>query len=290
MRNDISVHRIVKQEKCRDQMIPAHRHPFFHYIYCLSGHMSVTVDRACFLTGPRALILVPPETEHSILGLDAACSIDVKFSCSPAWQAELLSLPYFLPALEDHEDHLLRTIFEEAVGQRENYDELINLRLYELSIFLLRYQHRGQSLWQETTDYPISSNADPQIQKTVALIETRICQPLRVTELAGELGYNTNYFQAFFKERVGLNPSAYINQRKISHARKLMLYSHMNVTEISEYLGFQSIHYFSRLFKRLAGITPTEYIRRTKQAVSVNVIKNEYTPAGQFEIPLQIRK
>ena len=64
----------------------------------------------------------------------------------------------------------------------------------------------------------------------------------------------------------------------------------MNVKETSEYLGFQSIHYFSRLFKRLAGITPTEYIRRTKQAVSVNVIKNEYTPAGQFEIPLQIRK
>ena len=277
-------------EKRRDQLIPEHRHSFFHYIYCLSGHTSVTVDYESFLTGARALVLVPPETNHSILGLDVACSVDVKFSCSPAWQQELLSLPYFLPSLGDYEDHLLRTIFEEAVGQHENYDELINLRLYELLILLLRRQHQSQSLWQETAVYPFSADTDPQVQKILELIEEHICQPLRIAELAGEFGYNKNYFQTFFKEHVGLNPSAYINQRKVSRARKLMLYSHMNVTEISEYLGFQSIHYFSRLFKQLTGVTPTEYIRRAKQVVSINVVKNEYTPTGQFEIPLQSRR
>lgn len=290
MRNDISVHRVVKMEKCRNQLIPEHRHFFFHYIYCLNGHTSVTVNGMTLLTGARTLVLVPPQTDHSILGLDVACSIDVKFSCSAAWKQELLTLPYFFTSLGDYEDHLLRAIFEEAVGQHEHYDELINLHLYELLILLLRRQHQSQGLWQEASVYPFSTDTDPQVQKILKLIESRLCQPLRIGDLAGELGYNKNYFQAFFKEHVGINPSAYINQRKISRAKKLMLYSHMNVTEISAYLGFQSIHYFSRLFKQLTGITPTEYIQRTKQTVSINVVKNEYTPAGQFEIPLQSRE
>lgn len=274
-------------EKRRNQLIPEHRHSFFHYIYCLSGHTSVTVNHTSFLTGVRTLVLVPPETDHSILGLDTACSIDVKFSCSGAWQQELLRLPYILPALGDYEDCLLRTIFEEAVGKHENFDELINLRLYELLILLLRRQHQDQNPWQEVSAYHFPVDTDPQIKQILNLIEERICLPLRIADLAMELGYNKNYFQGFFKERVGINPSTYINQRKVAQARKLMLYSHMNVTEISQYLGFQSIHYFSRLFKQLTGMTPTEYIRRSKQTTSVNVVKNEYTPAGQFEIPLQ---
>ena len=34
----------------------------------------------------------------------------------------------------------------------------------------------------------------------------------------------------------------------------------MNFTQISEYLGYSSIHYFSRQFKRSTGMTPSEYV------------------------------
>ncbi|HJB28450.1 MAG TPA: AraC family transcriptional regulator, partial [Candidatus Blautia faecavium] len=33
----------------------------------------------------------------------------------------------------------------------------------------------------------------------------------------------------------------------------------MNFTQISEYLGYSSIHYFSRQFKKISGMTPSEY-------------------------------
>ena len=33
----------------------------------------------------------------------------------------------------------------------------------------------------------------------------------------------------------------------------------MNFTQISEFLGYSSIHYFSRQFKKMTGMTPSEY-------------------------------
>ncbi len=33
----------------------------------------------------------------------------------------------------------------------------------------------------------------------------------------------------------------------------------MNFTQISESLGYSSIHYFSRQFKNITGMTPSEY-------------------------------
>ena len=127
-------------------MIPEHQHSFFHYIYFLSGHASVTVGGVSRITAPRTLVLVPPYTPHAILGVDVSCSIDVKFSCSEDLQRELEALPRFLEELGDYEDSLLRGMFEEAVSQRENFDEIISLRLYELLILILRRQHNSQGL------------------------------------------------------------------------------------------------------------------------------------------------
>ncbi|MDD5832143.1 MAG: AraC family transcriptional regulator [Clostridiales bacterium] len=67
----------------------------------------------------------------------------------------------------------------------------------------------------------------------------------------------------------------------------MMLYSELNITQISEVLGFQSIHYFSRLFKKIVGIAPTEYISRVKDNRPINVLHNANTPKGEFEIPLR---
>ena len=38
----------------------------------------------------------------------------------------------------------------------------------------------------------------------------------------------------------------------------------MNFTQISDFLGYSSIHYFSRQFKKLSGMTPTEYATSIK--------------------------
>lgn len=118
-------------------------------------------------------------------------------------------------------------------------------------------------------------------------MERELERPIKVSVLAEQCGYSENYFRQLFRESMGITPNAYINQRKIAKAKELMLYSEMNVSEIAESLGFQSIHYFSRLFKKVAGIAPTEYVSRIKDNRPINVLHNANTPEGEFEIPVR---
>ena len=50
MRNNVAVHRIVKNVKQRGQYIEPHSHTFFHYIYSLRGHTRVTADGEVYQT------------------------------------------------------------------------------------------------------------------------------------------------------------------------------------------------------------------------------------------------
>lgn len=45
----------------------------------------------------------------------------------------------------------------------------------------------------------------------------------------------------------------------MKEAKKLLRESNYNVTQISELLGYASIHHFSRMFKRAYGVSPTAY-------------------------------
>ena len=51
---------------------------------------------------------------------------------------------------------------------------------------------------------------------------------------------------------------------KVNAAKQLIRTNKMNFTQISEQLGYTSIHYFSRQFKKVTGMTPSEYASSIK--------------------------
>lgn len=56
----------------------------------------------------------------------------------------------------------------------------------------------------------------------------------------------------------------FFNQLKIELAKQLIRENQMNFTQISDFLGYSSIHYFSRQFKKRSGMTPSEYASSIK--------------------------
>lgn len=286
MREQVAVHRVVKNVKQSGQYIEPHSHAFFHYIYVLSGHTKVTVDGWEYETRPDSLIMVPPDTVHAIISRDTSCCLDLKFSCSESLATRIWELPRYQETVDARAGGLIRNIFEEAVGQVQDYDEMIDLRLYELLLRLLRQQNEAGEDWQ-SAGYPADVPENENIRKALQIVEKELERPIRVAELARRCGYSENYFRQFFRECMGVSPNGYINQRKLSKAKERMLYSDQNVTQIAESLGYQSIHYFSRLFKKMTGITPTEYMGRVQENRPINVLYNANTPQGEFEIPLQ---
>ena len=45
----------------------------------------------------------------------------------------------------------------------------------------------------------------------------------------------------------------------MEEAKRLIEEADMNITQISEQLGFADVHYFSRIFKNRVGVSPKQY-------------------------------
>ena len=62
-----------------------------------------------------------------------------------------------------------------------------------------------------------------------------------------------------FKESTGLSPMECYYELKIREAKTLIRENEYSVSEISDMLGYTSIHNFSRAFKKAVGFSPTAY-------------------------------
>ena len=72
------------------------------------------------------------------------------------------------------------------------------------------------------------------------------------------------YLEEKLNTRVTMGIIEYFSLMKINAAKELMRTNQMNFTQISEHLGYTSIHYFSRQFKKVTGMTPSEYASSIK--------------------------
>lgn len=87
----------------------------------------------------------------------------------------------------------------------------------------------------------------------------KFCDVMRISDI-GE-----NNFKRYFKEITGSSVMHYFKKNKIEKAKELIKKGTFNFTQISQMLGYDSIHYFSRQFKTIEGISPTEYKSNLKK-------------------------
>lgn len=100
--------------------------------------------------------------------------------------------------------------------------------------------------------------------------------------LAEDLGTNTRYISAVVNVRFHMSYTSLVNKYRIEDAMSILIdrrYLHLNMSEISELVGFNNRQSFYAAFFRLNGITPREYrvehIRKIHEAEGVTIGKDK---------------
>lgn len=85
--------------------------------------------------------------------------------------------------------------------------------------------------------------------------------PLRVPDLARELGVGYSWLRQTFRKHTGLAPAQYHAQVRLHQAQEMLEGTDLTVKEIALALGYDTQSYFSRAFRKTTGRWPTEWRR-----------------------------
>ncbi|GJM78403.1 AraC family transcriptional regulator [Paenibacillus sp. HMSSN-139] len=72
-------------------------------------------------------------------------------------------------------------------------------------------------------------------------------------------GKSHAYVCRMFRQCLGMSPTQFINESRLSYAENLLLNTDMDILDICMEIGLDNVSYFYDLFKRKHGITPHRY-------------------------------
>jgi AraC-like DNA-binding protein len=98
-----------------------------------------------------------------------------------------------------------------------------------------------------------------RLDRVVEYIETHLSGPIYLSDLSNLVGLNQMYFAAQFRKTMGCPPYAYILQRRVALAQKLLQETSNSLLDIGLSVGFSSQAHFTEAFHRMTGETPARW-------------------------------
>ncbi|WP_395830420.1 AraC family transcriptional regulator [Elstera sp.] len=103
----------------------------------------------------------------------------------------------------------------------------------------------------------------PGLRHAQALIDADPGAPLQLSDLAAVAGLSRFQIVRGFTRLTGLTPHAYLVQRRLHQARRLMAES-LPLAEVAAASGFADQSHFTRLFTRQYGVSPGTFARAVR--------------------------
>jgi len=104
-----------------------------------------------------------------------------------------------------------------------------------------------------------------RIARAVERLREGFDQPLRIDDLARELGMSTSGFHAHFKAVTAMSPLQFQKQLRLQEARRLMLNEDLDAAGAGYRVGYDDASQFSREYRRLFGEPPMRDVARLRE-------------------------
>jgi len=248
-----AIHHYVAREKGINQHI---------LIYCVEGYGWVEVNGKQILIEPSQYITIPANEPH-IYGADeedAWTIYWVHFNGNLAKHIVELIIKHskdYKPYLAYNENRI--KLFEDIYEQLDKSYSDDTLRYVNMIFY-----HFLSSLLYEEKFNGTETHKLNAVSTAIGLMKQRLGEVLSLCDLAYTSNLSVSHFSTVFKNQTGYSPIDYFNHLKIQKACQYLLFTDMNIKEISFSLGIEDQYYFSRMFSRLMNVSPKEYRNRNK--------------------------
>ena len=99
------------------------------------------------------------------------------------------------------------------------------------------------------------------IMKAKRFIESNFAKAMNLKDVAEAVYLSPNYFSNLFKHYTNYTFHEYLMKIRIENAKKLLSRLDINVSKVSNLVGYDDPNHFSRVFTKITGYSPQKYRR-----------------------------
>ncbi|WP_274651042.1 helix-turn-helix transcriptional regulator [Paenibacillus humicola] len=104
------------------------------------------------------------------------------------------------------------------------------------------------------------------IERAVRHIDEHYVTVGGIAECADKAGLSVYHFIRQFRKHCGCTPKEYILQKRINHAKRLLMLTDASVGEVAEQAGFESYNAFLQAFRNAERCSPTAFRKNWKRS------------------------
>ena len=244
------------QEKGTNYNFSGEKHSYWELTYVDKGELLTTIDRVSYHLKQGDLIFYAPMQFHTQSTFEKISSsyltINFKMNFN---HADLLCNKIF--SLKRDSYFIVTKLIEELSNDNLYSNDLSLCYLKQLIIQMLRLDN--SHFHSKPTTHMQQTYENELLNDILLYIDDNIYEKISVSTLCEHFCISTSMLHSLFRKNMNNTAKNYINELKLSKSKELIRNSTHTLSEISEMLGFSSIHYFSKKFKLYFNISPTEY-------------------------------
>lgn len=244
------------QEKGTNYNFSGEKHSYWELTYVDKGELLTTIDRVSYHLKQGDLIFYAPMQFHTQSTFEKISSsyltINFKMNFN---HADLLCNKIF--SLKRDSYFIVTRLIEELSNDNLYSNDLSLCYLKQLIIQMLRLDN--SHFHSKPTTHMQQTYENELLNDILLYIDDNIYEKISVSTLCDHFCISTSMLHSLFRKNMNNTAKNYINELKLSKSKELIRNSTHTLSEISEMLGFSSIHYFSKKFKSYFNISPTEY-------------------------------
>ena len=294
LRDVVTVRKVVSIhyfEYARGYAYEGERHDFWEFLYVDKGEVEVTADGVRSRLAEGDIIFHKPDEFHTVEanGRMAPNLIVCAFECLSRAMGNFRGRTLHLGSTERDTLAMLireaRSAFSTPLHKADVWqlernpdampgaEQRIRHCLEELLILLLRRDFVGKAsgtgrrapLQPLQTAHPTTTVREQGERKIVdaalRYMEAHADRHIPFAEISSHVLTGESALKALFRKHMGCGVVACANRIRIEAAKRMIRESGLHFSDISEQLGWSSVHHFSRHFKKMTGMTPSQYAR-----------------------------
>ncbi|MBE1442958.1 AraC family transcriptional regulator [Paenibacillus sp. OAS669] len=244
-----------------------HAHSFFEICYVADGSGSYVHNGITYPLHKGTLYCSKPNSSHHIVSESGMVLLFVAFDVlEEASDPDVISSfdklnqfhHLFIADAEQSAPVLTwKALIAYCSGETVDYPLAAEKLAHSLLLTALSmFSRHGGTVTAEQEAEPVYSGA---LKEAKDYMLSHLSRKLTLKELAQEIHLSERQLSRLLSEQLGLTFPSWIRNERIKRAAYLLVYTDINMEDISAEVGFETVHYFSRVFSDLMNITPAKF-------------------------------